>query len=148
VTQPGGDAAAVHWYFEARLSRMSGMHRMRQVPCSLRRRVRSGSAGVVLLALVLASLRAAAAGTGARQEGDGPAISTGVPAVPEGALAPAPSWAPTPPVEAPARTPVIERWWFWTAVAAVGITAFAIVATTSLSNPAAPSTELGNRVAF
>jgi hypothetical protein len=61
---------------------------------------------------------------------------------------PVPSWAPTPLVEAPARTPVIERWWFWTAVAAVGITAFVIVATTSLSNPAAPSTELGNRVAF
>jgi hypothetical protein len=126
------------------------MRRVRQVRGSLRRRVRSGSAGVVLLALALASLRSASAGTGTREEGDGPAISTGVPAVPEGApaSAPAPSWAPTSPVEAPARSPVIERWWFWTAVAAVGITAFAIVATTSLSNPAAPSTELGNRVAF
>jgi hypothetical protein len=142
---------AVHWYFEARLSRMSAMRRVRQVRGSLRVRVRSGSAGVILLALALASLRAGAApaAAGARAESDGPAMSTGVPGVPatpEGA--PAPSWAPAPPVEAPAHTPVIERWWFWTAVAAVGITAFAIVATTSLSNPAAPSTELGNRVAF
>jgi hypothetical protein len=145
---------AVHWYFEARLSRMSGMRRVRQVRGSLRRRVRSGSAGVILLALALANLRSAGASAGAQDEGDAPAISTGVPAVPEGqpvpapVSAPAPSWAPTPPGEAPARTPVIERWWFWTAVAAVGITAFVIVATTSLSNPAAPSTELGNRVAF
>jgi len=128
------------------------MRRVRQVRGSLRRRVRSGAGGVILLALALASLRAGAAA--ARDEGGGPAISTGVTAVPEGAPVPAPasaavpSWAPTPVVEAPSRTPVIERWWFWTAVAAVGITAFVIVATTSLSNPAAPSTELGNRVAF
>jgi hypothetical protein len=131
---------------------MSAMRRVRQVRGSLRRRVRSGSAGVIFLALALPSLRATAiaAEAGAREVSHGPAISTGMPAAPEGAPAPAPapSWAPAPPVEAPARAPVIERWWFWTAVAAVGITAFVIVATTSLSNPAAPSTELGNRVAF
>jgi hypothetical protein len=62
-------------------------------------------------------------------------------------LAPAPALAP-PLATEPSGTHVLERWWFWTAVVAVGLTAFLAIAATSLSTPGAPSTELGNRVAF
>jgi hypothetical protein len=50
------------------------------------------------------------------------------------------------PVKAEPRAPMLERWWFWSAVAAVGISAFVIVAASSTARP--PQTELGNRVAF
>jgi hypothetical protein len=38
-----------------------------------------------------------------------------------------------------------ERWWFWTAIAAVGVTAVVIIAT---SGPSPPKTDLPNMVAF
>jgi hypothetical protein len=60
-------------------------------------------------------------------------------------LAPAPA---TPLATEPSGQHLLERWWFWTAVVAVGLTAFLAIAATSLSTPGAPSTELGNRVAF
>lgn len=57
-----------------------------------------------------------------------------------------PSAAAPAPTPAERRVPLLERWWFWTAVAAVGISAFVIVAASSTAGP--PQTELGNRVAF
>jgi hypothetical protein len=43
-------------------------------------------------------------------------------------------------------TPIFEKWWFWTAITAVAVTAVVIVATSS--GPSAPHTDLGNMVAF
>lgn len=43
-------------------------------------------------------------------------------------------------------TPIFEKWWFWTAITAVAVTAVIIVATSS--GPSAPRTDLGNMVAF
>src|SRR5450432_4270600 len=53
-----------------------------------------------------------------------------------------PAMAQPPPSEAP----IFERWWFWTAIAAVAVTAVVIVATSS--GPSAPHSDLGNMVAF
>jgi len=76
-----------------------------------------------------------------------PASTTTPAATPSPALELAPAPAPHSATE-PSGPHVLERWWFWTAVVAVGLTAFLAIAATSLSTPGAPSTELGNRVAF
>lgn len=66
------------------------------------------------------------------------------PAVPGATI---PVYAPTTPLERVDRpVAIFEKWWFWTAVAAVAVTAVVIVATSS--GPSAPSTDLGNMVAF
>jgi hypothetical protein len=44
------------------------------------------------------------------------------------------------------QAPIFEKWWFWTAIAAVAVTAVVIVATSS--GPSAPRTDLGNMTAF
>jgi hypothetical protein len=45
-----------------------------------------------------------------------------------------------------ADSPIYERWWFWTAIAAFAVTAVVIVAASS--GPSAPRTDLGNMPAF
>lgn len=51
---------------------------------------------------------------------------------------------PAPPVAA--DVPIFEKWWFWTAIAAVAVTTVVIVATSS--GPSAPQSDLGTMTAF
>lgn len=44
------------------------------------------------------------------------------------------------------QAPIFEKWWFWTAIAAIAVTTVVIVATSS--GPSAPRTDLGNMTAF
>jgi hypothetical protein len=67
-----------------------------------------------------------------------PPSATGLPA-----NAAAPSMMEQPPVR---QAPIFEKWWFWTAIAAIAVTTVVIVATSS--GPSAPRTDLGNMTAF
>jgi len=123
----------------------------------LPKRATAGIAVMLCAAVLLGDMTSAHAQTPTAAIEPLPSASATEPAAPpttSPALAPKPSAAPAP---SPAlnlaastsveRDPVLfEQWWFWTGIAAITVTAMALVIVNSGSSP--PAMSLGNRVAF